>query len=202
MKHTVTKAFSLLLAVLILAVSLASCGGKDNDRVSALTGQIGADAMQDFGVYAWTGAGNTSDAWEVVSPSKATYEQFTEWLAKGTRLRKWDHRLQWVKELEGKSLTKASFTLEADREVTLTISVRYAAQERGTKTVTLEANKPQKIEFNFTECLVDRDKPLSVTFWRLPEGKNWTDHYQMNSSEQSEWSQTIYKVTDYKLFCN
>ena len=46
MKHTVTKAFSLLLAVLILAVSLASCGGKDNDRVSALTGQIGAGAAR------------------------------------------------------------------------------------------------------------------------------------------------------------
>lgn len=203
MKHTVTKAFSLLLAVLILAVSLASCGGKDNDRVSALTGQIGAGAMQNFQVHDWTGAGNTSDAWEVVlSPSKSTYEQFTDILAKGTRLTKWLHGLKWVKELEGKSLTKASFTLEADRAVTLTINVRYAAQERGTKTVTLEANKPQKIEFNFTECLVDRDKPLSVTFWRLPEGKNWADHYQMNSSEQSEWSQTIYKVTDYKLFCN
>lgn len=203
MKHTVTKAFSLLLAVLILAVSLASCGGKDNDRVSALTGQIGADAMQNFQVHAWTGAGNTSDAWEVVlSPSKATYEQFTDILAKGTRMTTWLHRLKWVKELEGKSLTKASFMLEADRAVTLTVCAQYAGLEKFTKTVTLEANKPQKIEIEFTGYAIDRDKPIGFDFWRLPEGKNWADHYQMNSSEQSEWSQTIYKVTDYKLFCN
>lgn len=204
MKHTVTKAFSLLLAVLILAVSLASCGGKDNDRVSALTGQIGAGAMQNFGVRAWRGEGNTSDAIEGVLDysSKTTYEQFTDILAKGTRMTKWGHRLKWVKELEGKSLTKASFTLEADRAVTLTVCVQYAGLEQFTKTVTLEANKPQKIEIEFTGYAIDRDKPIGFTFWRLPEGKNWTDHYKMNSSEQSEWSQTIYKVTDYKLFCN
>lgn len=202
MRNLAVKGISLILVILMLAFSLASCGKGDEKKVS-LTGEIGGDAMKDFGLYVWTGDGNKSgsfdDFWNY---SDATYEQLISALAQGNRIKKWIFNLKSVKEFEGKSLTKVSFTLEADRAVTLTINARYAGLADFKKTVTLEANKPQKIEIAFTGFAIDQDMPFSVTFWRLAEGTKDAEHYLYNTAEQGEWSQTIYKVTDFKLFCD
>lgn len=203
MRNLAVKGISLILVVLMLAFSLASCGKGDEKKVS-LTGEIGADAMKKFSVMVWTGEGNKSDSVEYLmrSGDDNTYEQFINMLGQGNRINEVLFGLKDIKELEGKNLTKVSFTLEADRAVTLTINARYAGLADFNKTVTLEANKPQKIEIAFTGYTMEQEMPFRVTFWRLAEGTKDAEHYLYNTAEQGEWSQTIYKITDFKLFCD
>lgn len=203
MRNLAVKGISLILVVLMLAFSLASCGKGDEKKVS-LTGEIGGDAMKNFGVRVWTGEGNKSGLYEYLmsSSDQITYEQFVNMLSQGNRIKEVMFRLKDIKDLEGKSLTKVSFTLEADRAVTLTINAKYAGLADFNKTVTLEANKPQKIEIMFTGYAIDGDMPILFTFWRLAEGQTGAEHYQYNDAEQGAWSQTIYKITDFKLFCD
>lgn len=204
MKNVMKKTLCLLLSVLMLTVAFVSCdNGNDDDRVSA-TGEIGADAVKNLGVRVWTGEGKTSDASEAILDfgDETTYDQFKTTLAQGARIKTCGFRLKNVKDLEGKQLTKVSFVLEADRAVTLTVAAKYSTYDYFTKTITLEANKTQTVEIEFSGYTIDTDKPFSIDFLRIAEGKKWADHYGYNTAEQGEWSQTIYKITDFKLFCS
>ncbi len=203
MKNVMKKTLCLLLSVLILTVAFVSCDkGGDDDRVAA-TGEIGADAVKNLGLTVWTGDGKKSDAVEypMNSGDDTTYEQLKTNLAQGKRIKNWSFRLKNIKDLEGKTLTKVSFTIEADRDVTLTIAAKYPDFDYCTKTISLTANDSQTVEIPL-DYAINTDNPFWLHFWRIAEGEKSVEHYVYNTDELGEWSQTVYKVTDFKLFCS
>lgn len=194
------RAFCVTLALMMLLCMLASCK-KDNEDTITPTGEVGAEAIKNPDLYVWTGDGKKSDSVSDLMSDDATYEQLKAELAKGNRMKYWVFSLKNLKDFEGKKLTKVSFVLEADRAVTLTVSVGYSTYADCDKTITLEANKAQTVEIELNECYFKNDAGLFVHFYQKAEGKKAADHYGYNTDELGEWSQTVYKVTDFKLFC-
>lgn len=198
------KTLCIIFVLITLSFTLISCGD-NGGTVNTLTGELTAESFRNFYGYVWTGAGLKEDNREDLIPNdEQDYNVFLDALASGRRIKNFFIPVRDLSDLEGKKFTKISFTLEADRDVTLTIAVDTVKPRNYKKTVTLTANQPQNIEIVITNPVEIAGECVCVDFYRIADIPNpyaTGAHYFYNSPELGEWSQTIYKVTDLKIFC-
>ena len=194
------RALCVTLALMMLLCMFASCK-KDGEDTITSTGEVGAEAIENPRLFVWTGEGKKSDAVSELMGNDATFEELKTKAAEGNRIKYLTLRPKNLKDFKEKKLTKVSFLLEADRAVTMTVCVGYSTYTDCAKTITLEANKAQMVEIELGDYFFKTDAAVFVSFYQKAEGSKDADHYGYNTDELGEWSQTIYKITDFKLFC-
>ena len=191
------KILSLLLIAVMLLACLVACGD-DSERISS-SGELGDDALKDFFVDAWNeGASKNGDSQTVVTSSDGkTFSEFKDILAQGGRFLWFSFRIKDVKELEGKKLSKITFTIEADRDVSVFFSARCGAdKDVPYQEVKLTANTVKNVTIDFENYADYAGKLCSIYF-----GDDAKTGYAYGTAAFEQWSQAEYKITNFKVIC-
>lgn len=190
------KILSLFLVFVMLLSCMAACGD-DSERISS-SGELGDDALKNFYVQVWkVGALKSGDAEALIEISDGvSFTDFKNELAKGIRLQSFMFDIKDVKELENKKLSKVSFTIEPTKDTTIVLAAMCGANKSTTPlTVSLSANTKKTVSIDFGGYADFAGKGIFISV-----GQTEND-YKYGTAEFTEWSQTEYKITNFKVIC-
>ena len=192
------KILCVILSVLLLTFTFAACDGGSSgngDRINNFTGEIKADGLNNFSIGVFTGEDGKERDRKSLDIDENSYEDFVRALAQGNRIMSFRGKIKGIKEFDGKKLTKISFDIEADRDVSSTLSIENAYTNQQ-KTINLTENSKQSVAFEFDASIKPDGLFWSFTIASTPDGE-----IDYEADTHAEWSQTQYKITNLKIYC-
>lgn len=197
------KILSILLLLSMLLCTFCACGDKDKEEgVKALSGEVGEELYEEFVVDV---------DYEPIPqrlPTKcASFSEYKEEAeGKKDNLYGFYCVVKNSTEFEGKEKKKLSFTIEADRDVSVCfglfgVDLGFAAE----KTVDLKANTPTKVELEYDDgeeigkteesrfFAVQLFPDEAKTYYKDKTQKEYVDGFD-------KWSKTKYIITEFDVF--
>ena len=184
------KILSILLLLSMLLCTFCACGDKEKEEgVKALSGEVGDDLIDCFITEGERG----TDFDERLYDTFTEYEEY--WNGTKHSLDGFGYLFKKNDELSKKQIKKVSFTIEADKEVSIRFSLYAHEEENGVeKLVTLKANEPTKVEVKY-----DGEKSFqsSDDKWLLYVEISQNSESGESSAEQKE---TKFVLTEFDVF--
>lgn len=193
--------FMLAALMLVLGVACDGSSGNGNDDPVKNSGELTADGVERVSLYQWK-----DNAWydtdsEDLDEDNWTYDDLKSALADGGRWSMIVVTPKAMRSFNGKKASKVSFTVEADRDVTVYFRVGFYTGDNTvpvTKKVDLKAGVKQDLVFDLNADYVS-EKGFQIRFNQV-DNTGYLGGYVANSPAFTVWTSAVYKVTNLKCY--